>query len=401
MNNLGLKLLGVSAIAALMLPASALALDARDFADKLSATLRTAAGFEINFTEASSEGDSITLGGWDIPSLPQRGAAEKILAGAITFTGVIETAEGGYEADFANFDDVDITEEGVRLEIRNLRATGIELFADPTASILNTMVLYKGIHSGPITASMEGKEFFSIANITSDFESNEDKTEFSGGYAITGIYGDISEVDDRELEEMFEVLELSEINASMTGEYFWQLEDGAMSFNDSIITIEDVGSLSFDVGLLGYTLDLVQQLQNANQGMLGIDPTSAEAELKSMQIMMSMVAGLSLTDASIRLDDHSATNKVLDFIGEEEGLSRKGLISSIVGILPEMVGPLGMPELQAQISDAVVKFLLDPQNIEISATPAEPVPFLALMAVSQNPSIANELLNIEVKANQE
>lgn len=401
MNNLGLKLLGVTAIAALMLPVSALALDARDFADKLSATLRTAGGFEINFTEVSSEGDSITLGGWDIPSLPQNGAAEKILAGAITFTGVIETAEGGYEAAFANFDDVDIIEEGIRLEIRNLRATGIELFSDPTASILNTMLLYKGILAGPITASMDGKEFFSVADITSGFEANEDKTEFTGSYAITGIYGDVSEVDDAELEEMFEVFELSEINASMRGEYFWRIEDGAMSFNDSIISIEDVGSLSFDVGLLGYTLDLVQQLQDANQGMLGIDPTSAEAELKSIQLLMSMVAGLSLTDAAIRFDDDSVTNKVLDFIAEEEGLSRKGLISSIVGILPEMVGPLGIPDLQAKISDALVTFLLDPQNIEISATPAEPVPFLALMAVSQNPSIANELLNIDVKANQE
>ena len=395
----GMRIATISTLAMLMFPANALALDARDFADKLSATFANLGAFEITFGNAVAEGDTITLSGWDIAGL-NNGRGQEILDGTVVFEGVEETAEGGYTATQAVFNDIDYSDEGARIELRNMVASGIKVFADPKADILNSMQLYSAINAGPFKLTIDGDEVVSVASISSTSIANDDNSEFTGGYLVTGIHGDLSKVDDSDIEEMMAVLDISEINASMSGAFSWRVGDGKMVIDDSTISIENIGQISMSVDLLGYTLELVQKLQNASKEIQNLDPSSNEAELKSMQLMMSMVAELSLNGMAIRFDDDSLTNKMLAFAAEEEGLSLKGMISEIASVIPEVFASLDIPELQEEVSAAIITFLKDPRNIEIKASPTEPVPFLALMAASQNPSIANDLLNISVTANQ-
>ncbi len=154
------------------------------------------------------------------------------------------------------------------------------------------------------------------------------------------------------------------------------------------------------VDILGYTLELVKSMQEQGKAMQEMDATSSQAEMAGMQLLMSMAAQLSISEMSIRFNDDSLTNNVLDFVAAEQGQSRKGFISMATSILPQLITPLGMPVLQEQVINAATSFLTNPGNIEIRAEPAEPVPFMALFAAAQNPSIANELLNISITANQ-
>ncbi len=152
--------------------------------------------------------------------------------------------------------------------------------------------------------------------------------------------------------------------------------------------------------ILGYTLELAQSLQEQGKAMQEMDATSSQAEMAGMQLLMSMAAQLSVSGISIRFNDDSVTNNVLEFMAADQGVSRKGFVTMALSILPAILGPLGMPALQEQVIDAATGFLTNPGNIEIKAEPAEPVPFMALFAATQNPSIANDLLNISVTANQ-
>jgi len=405
MKNFGARIIAVTAIGAIMLPASVLAqeardFEARDFADKLSASFESNLYFEIEFGSAVAEGNNIILSDWTIPGAKGSRGDQILASASVTFVDVEETADGGYTADQAIFNDVDFTDDGVRLEIRNMTASNIEIFADPDASILNSMMLYQGIQIGPVKVTIKEQEVFRIDSIVSTFVPNADLSEFDSNYSISGIYGDLSQIDDSDAQEAMEMFGLSEINASMQGDMAWTIESGLLSIKNSTFTIENVGQLAINLDILGYTLELAQSLQDQGKAVQGMDTASSEAELAGIQMLMSMASQLSLSAMSIRFDDDSVTNNLLEFMAADQGESRKGFISMIASILPQVLTPLGIPALQQQITDAAISFLTAPDNIEIKASPAEPVPFVALMAIMQNPSIANDLLNLSVTANQ-
>ncbi len=399
MKLLASRIVGAVAIATMMLPSSAIAQEARDFADKLSATFKSYSTLEINFGSAVADGDNIILSDWDIEGVGGS-RAEKILDGTVTFEGVQASADGGYTAERAVFNDIDFTDDGIRLEARNVIASNIEIFADPDADILNTMKLYQGLSAGPIKVSFDDREVFRIDSIVSNSVINDDRSEYIGNYAITGIYGDLSQIDDNDMDDALNMFDLTEINASMSGDMAWVIDTGLLSVIDSSVAIEGVGELIINADILGYTLELAQSLQEQGKAMQEMDATSSQAEMAGMQLLMSMAAQLSVSGISIRFNDDSVTNNVLEFMAADQGVSRKGFVTMALSILPAILGPLGMPALQEQVIDAATGFLTNPGNIEIKAEPAEPVPFMALFAATQNPSIANDLLNISVTANQ-
>ncbi|MCF6326794.1 MAG: hypothetical protein L3J21_05825 [Devosiaceae bacterium] len=393
------RFVGAVAVAAIMLPSSVMAQEARDFADKLSATLKFYSTLEINFGSAVADGDNIILSDWDIEGF-DGSRAQQILDGSVTFEGVQETANGGYTAERAVFNDIDFTDDGIRLEVRDVFASNIEIFADPDVSILDTMMLYQGLSAGPVKVSFEDREVFRIESLTTTSGTSDDRNEYVSKYAISGIYGDLSQIDDSDMEDALNMFDLTEINASMSGETTWIVDTGLISIVDSSIDIDGVGELIINADILGYTLELAQSMQEQGKAMQEMDATSSQAEMAGMQLLMSMAAQLSISGISIRFNDDSVTNNLLEFMAADQGVSRKGFVSMALGILPSILTPLGMPVLQEQVIEAATNFLTNPDNIEIKAEPAEPVPFMALFAASQNPSIANDLLNISVTANQ-
>ncbi len=389
------------AVAAILLPSSTIAQEARDFADKLSASIKSFTSIDIEFGSAVSEGDNIVLSDWNIEGLEGSGSrAEKILDGTLTFVGVSPTADGGYRAEQAIFSDIDFSDDGIRLEVRDVVVNNIEIFADPDGDILRSMQFYRAIKAGPVRVTMGDREVFRIDEFFSDFVPNKQLSEFSGGYSISGIYGDLSQIDDSDMDDGLKMFDLTEINANMGGDVFWDTKTGLLSFKNSYINIQGMGELIVNADILGYTLELARVMQDQGKAMQEMDPTSSQAEMAGMQFLMSTAEQLSISDISIRFNDDSLTNNLLNFMAADQGVSRKGFVSMAISVLPSALESLGMPALQDQIIEATTSFLTNPVNIEIMAKPAEPVPFMALFSAAQNPSIANELLNISVIANQ-
>jgi len=399
MRVFGKPIASMVAIAAIMLPLGTIAQEAQDFADKLIATIKYFSTFDVEFGSAVSQGNNIILSDWNIPAAGSS-RLQKILDGSVTFVGVEPTASGGYTAEQAIFSDIDFSDDGVRIEVRNVLVNDIEIFADPGENILNSMLFYQGIQIGPVNFSLGEREVFRIDEISSSFVPNEAREEFSGGYSISGIYGDLSQIEDSDLQEALDMFKLTELNATLKGDMLWTTKDGQLSIIDSTIDIGNIGQLVVNLDVLGYTLELAKSLQEQGRAVQAMDTSSSEAEMAGLQILMSMAAQLSLGELSIRFNDDSMTNNLLDFMAEDQGVSRKGFVSMATSVLPSVLTPLGLPALQEQIITAVEAYLVAPGNIEIMASPAEPVPFMALLAVTQNPSIAGDLLNISVTANQ-
>lgn len=400
MKHMGMKLIGATAICALMLPTSALALDARDFADKMTATISALASITLTVSDAVVEGDNVVLSGWTLSDVQGKDGDSKLLETSVTFTNVIETENGGYTADQALFENLDIDKDGIHLVVSDVSVDGIQLHENSATDVLQMMHLYSGIQTGPINVALEGTDVFKVDSMSLTADWNEDDSVMQSDYLISGIYGDLTQVDDHEAQAFFAMLGLTNLNATMEGKSTWTVEGGIISVPQSSITIDDVGRLNIGLDLHGYTIALIETIQSMSKEMAALGPNSDEYEAKSMQLLMGMAADLSFASLSIRFDDDSVTDKLLDYFANDAGMSRKGLISTIGQILPAMLGAMEIPELQDEISDAVMEYLLAPESLEIKAEPAEPVPFMALAAVAQNPSIAKSLLNISITANQ-
>ncbi len=377
----------------------AFAQEARDFADKFSETIKIIAAVDVQFGSAVADGDTIVLSGINIPALDSERGAE-LLDRTLTFVGVTETPEGGYLAQSMTIDDLDYTADGVNLVVRNVTFSDIRIAAEPGADVLETMLLYRGMSAGPMSVTIEDDKVFSIDSITVDAEYDEAASVYSSSYTVDAIYGDLSKIEDKEATDFLEAFGLSELNARMDGEAVWNLGEGRMIVTESSVTIENIGKLNFAVDIGGYTLELVEQIQETSQEMAEIDPSSSEYEARSMQMMMGMVSGLTLNSASIRFDDDSLTTKFMEFIMEEEGITRKEFISGVANMAPQMLSMLGAPELEEQIARAVSAYLKDPQSFEISVNPAEALQFLVLAGGMANPAAAIELLNLQVTANE-
>ena len=380
------------------LSSASLAQDARVFADKFAETIKSMAAVDVQFGSATADGSTIVLGDINIPAMSERGA--ELLDRTLTFVGVTETPEGGYRAESATFDDLDYTDDGVNLVVRNVTFTDIQIAAEPGSDVLETMLLYQGMSAGPISVSIEGDKVFSIDSIVIEADYDEAGSSYASSYAISGIYGDLSKIEDKEATDFLDAFGLSELNARMDGNTVWYLDEGRMDVAESSVTIENIGKLNFAIGIGGYTLELVEQIQETSLQMAEIDPSSSEYEARSMQMMMGMVSGLTLNSASIRFDDDSVTSKFMEFVMEEEGITRKQFISGVANMAPQMLSMLGAPTLEEQISRAISTYLKDPKSFEISVNPDEAVQFLVLAAGMANPAAAIELLNLEVSANE-
>jgi len=396
-----LRLTTISAVAAIAFPAGALALtlDPEDFADKFSQLLQSEAAIEITFNSATVDGDTIILGDWDIPALGSSRGAD-ILDRTFTFTGVTETDDGGYRAEQAYIDDIDFTDDGVNLVVRNIVFKNVVVSGDPANDPLSWMQIYQAASMGPISVNIEGTDVFRIDNIGVTSTFNDDLSAIAGSYEVSGIYSDLSQIDDPEAKAQLASFDISEINARMGGAFSWDLSNGRVIVEESSISIDNIGKLDITFDISGYDLEVVQQLQNASKEMATAESDSSEYEARGLQILMGLVTKLSLNELGVRFDDDSITGKALTMMSEQAGIPDKQMIGALAAMAPAKLAGMAPPELIEQAVAAMSDFLKTPQSIEIRVQPETPLAFLSLMGAAKDPAALIDLLNVSVVANQ-
>ncbi|MGN6470223.1 MAG: hypothetical protein ACTHLC_11625, partial [Rhizobiaceae bacterium] len=103
----------------------------------------------------------------------------------------------------------------------------------------------------------------------------------------------------------------------------------------------------------------------------------------------------------IRFDDDSLTGKIMEYIAQQEGMQKSDVANQAKAMLPFALAKLHNPELTAQVTNAVSKFLDDPKNLAIVASPPNPVPFAMIAAGAMSaPQQLPETLGVKVIANQ-
>ncbi len=76
----------------------------------------------------------------------------------------------------------------------------------------------------------------------------------------------------------------------------------------------------------------------------------------------------------MRFDDDTLTNKVLDFVAAQQGMTKADIANQAKAIVPFMMAQLNNPELTAAVSAAVNAYLDNPKSLTIARRAGAAVP---------------------------
>lgn len=405
MRLIGFGGAATSLFALAVLSQSAFALDGKDFGEKFAAMF-AANGMAITYATSVAEGDSVTMSGvtFSADGVDDADDAAPKNPTTLQFTGVNENSKGGYEVKRATADDIEAADEEMTLSIRNIVVEDMVVPAEPFADALDSLLAYKHFSLGPIVATAEGEEVFSLDSVVVNNLPNSDMSAFTSDYKISGIHADLTKIDEQEAQMMLMLFDLQTVDAEMQGKMDWSLDDGHLTVQESSVTVDKVGRFDFTGEVWGYDLELVSDMLAIQKDMVSRkDMTMEEEEALGLSMFDAMVAKMSLGRLAIRFDDDGITGKVLDFVAQQQGASRDVLVAGLSAALPAMAAQAGLPEAtQTMLLKAVSTYLGDPKSLEITSAPANPVPFKDVVEAvgTEDPANLVNLLELKVTANQ-
>ena len=373
-----------------------LALDADDFAKKLVAAYGSG-GAKVTYGSASASGDTITLSN---VLLDVAGEAQDINMGDIVFDGVKEDGSGGYTAAEATQAEFTIKEDDFSVSMKDIRIDNLYIPADATADSLDGIFYYDRATTGPMTMTIEGQELLKITSTDTKLSKNSDGSGLSFNAVASGLGIDLSNVPDAQAQQAINGMGYQNLSGDMVIKGSWGAESGELSLDEYALTLDDVGRLDIRFSMAGYTLEFIRGMQKLQEDMAGKEG-DANAQQAMGFAMLGMMQQLSLNNMSIRFDDASLTNKVLDMVASQQGMGRDQMVQGLQAMLPFVLGQLKNPEFQKTVTEAVSLYLSDPKNIEISANPDSPLPFAQVAGSAMTaPETLPNVLNVKVLANQ-
>lgn len=388
------KLIVSSVLGSLALVAPALALDADDFATKVAA-VASQGGAKMSFASIEPDGDTVVLKAarFEAPG------DKPVEIGDITFEGIEDENDGSYYVEQTLFSDIDVNEDGVRVTIVDLELSGLTIPAEPVYDTIDNIMFYEGFSTGKIRVQKDRKEVFSMSGVTLEVDRADDDSSVSMVMDGSDIAIDLSQIEDPKAKEALTELGYTTLTGDFKLDGVWEVEPGTFSLREYSLSLDDIGQLAMSLQISGYTLEFIKAMQQA-QAAAAANPDPEAAQQAMGFAMLGMLQQLSFNSASVRFDDASVTEKALTFAGKQQGMSGDQMRMAIKGMMPLMLGQLGIPALQQQISAATNIYLDNPGNITISAKPASPVAVPVIMGAGMgDPKTLVDLLNVQVTAN--
>jgi hypothetical protein len=382
-------------LGSLALSTPVMALDADDFATKFSA-LSNQNGSKLSFSAVEPDGNTVVLKSATAKAPGQ----PPFELGDITFNGVEETGGGSYFVDSAVFSDVNIKDGPTSVSISDIEMTGLTIPADGDMSSVDDILFYEGFSTGAISVQTNGAQIFSMSGLDLNVERPGGGTKVNMVMDGSGLKIDPSKINDPKARDTFKQLGYDTLTGDLKLNGTWDVDSGMVDLSNYSITLDDVGRLAMSIQISGYTLEFIKAMQQA-QVAAASNPDPQAAQQAIGFAMLGMMQQLSFNSASIRFEDASVTERALAFAGKKQGLSGDDMRGALKGMLPLMLGGLGIPSLQKQISAAASTYLDNPENITISATPSSPVAVPVIMGAGMgDPKSLVDLLNVQITANE-
>ncbi|SES12446.1 hypothetical protein [Rhizobium sp. NFR03] len=378
------------------LASPAFALDGVDFVDKLNAAYASN-GATLAYEAVDVNDDSVVLKGASVQSTVKK--TDELKIGDLSFDGVEELSDGGYTVETVVFPDIDRTSDGARLTAKDISITGLRVPAKTGTGSIDDLLYYESAGTGPIAVEIAGKTVFAIDKSESNLTRQDDDKGIDFDGIVSGVKADLSDVKDAKTKMAIDKLGLQNPTGEFTVEGSWDLASGVFAVRDNSLNVDNVGRLSVGFNVSGYTLQLLNSLQEAFKAAEA-NPNKDAANQALGLSAMGLIQQLNFNSASIRFEDASITKRLLDYFGAEQGVTGEQLAQSLKGLAPIMIAQLNVPDLQNELTAAINAYLDAPKNLTITAEPAKPVPFPMIMGAGMGaPNTLPSVLGVKVTAN--
>jgi hypothetical protein len=367
--------------------------DAKALAERFQAAM-AAQNMTVTWTNVTGDPARMVLEG--VTFMPV-GAAEGLPIGNVTLENVSDSPEG-LSIGKASTDAFSKTQDGTTVDISPLVVTGLVL-PPQGGDALKSITMYDAIDLDSLSVKMGDKQTFGMNQFHIEVTPPTDgkPLEFSG--SAEKFTADLSGVQDPQSKAVIDAMGYQTINGFFELAGSWQPTDGRMALSQYDISVENAGTLgiSFDVG--GYTPAFIASMQELQKKMAA-QPAGSDNSAQGLA-MLGLMQQLTFHQAAIRYDDDSLTGKILDLVAKQQGVTPADIKNQAKAILPFALTQLNNAELTAQVSAAVNKFLDEPKSLEITAAPAQPVPFAMIAAGAMSaPLDLPKTLGLTVTANE-
>ncbi|MER8433245.1 hypothetical protein [Mesorhizobium caraganae] len=379
----------------LTLPLNAAFAQDAAIADRLKAALAVQ-GVDITWTGVTGDNSSMVLQGVSVKPAAEK---EALPIGDVKLEGVTE-ANGGFDVATITTSAFEHSKDGVTLNLTPFVIHDANIPAEGATGPLGSMMIYKSAELENLTVKVADKTAFSVDGVSVQITPPADGKAMEFSATTEKFNADLTLVDDAKSKEAINALGYQNISGNIEIGGTWQPSDGKMDLSKYDISVENAGTLGMTFGLGGYTVDFVKSMQEMQKKMAA-QPEGADNSAQGMALL-GLLQQLSFNGASVRFDDDSLTGKVLEYVGKQQGMSGKDIANQAKAIVPFGMAQLNNPELTAEVTAAVSKYLDDPKSLEISAEPPAAVPFALIMAgAMSNPLDLPKTLGVHVTANED
>ncbi|WP_309086085.1 hypothetical protein [Chelativorans sp.] len=377
-------------------PYQAFALEAQEVADRFKA-LMALQQIELSYSAANLAGGDVTLEG---VTVKPTGGEQSFDLGQIVLQDVTEAQDGSFRVGTLEMDAFEHSQNDITVSMTDLSIEGLVLPDDPASDPFGGAMRYDRMELARV--NVEGKDgpLASATNLYADVAVGDDNTMAMDGAIESFSLNLASLVEDAEGANTLDEMGYSELGGKAVMEASWQPSDGRLTVSRYEMAVDDAGTLNMTMDLAGYTPAFIKSLDETMKAMEQ-QPEGSENQSMQGMAMLGLMQQLTLHGVTIRFADDSLTGKVLEQVAEKQGSTPADLISLAKAAIPQQLSPFVGAELAASISQAVGTFLENPQNIEVSVKPANPLPFAMLAAAAMtSPEALVKQLGLAVTANQ-
>lgn len=348
-------------------------------------------GGTIDWANANVAGANVELVDVEIG-----GPEGRVPIGNVVLEGISEVATG-YRIERMAMDYYTVGDETGSLVIDGLELSGVILPDEANQDALGGFVFYETADLSRAEVVVEGRTVFTLTDVHAEISAPEGDEPMTFTGAAEGFSIDLSIMEDPDQYAVMEALGYGQLSGYLEMDGMWDRASGQLVLSQYDLTVVDAGTVGFTFHLGGYTTDFVAGLRAIQQEMAANPDGDSSAQ--GFQIL-GLMQQLSLAGAEIAFLDDGLTNKVLEFIAQQQGMRPVDIANQAKAVVPFLMAQLNNRELTAMVTRAVSTFLDDPQSIRITAEPDGAVPFSMIMAGAMTaPQDLPSTLGVVVVAN--
>ncbi|WP_159590858.1 hypothetical protein [Chelativorans xinjiangense] len=383
-------------LAAVNAPA-AFALEAEEVGERMKA-LMAKQQLEMSYEGARMDGADVTLEGATMAYM-DRSAALPI--GDLTLQNVTEEADGTFRVDRIAVDEFEHRAGGSTLSFTGFTMTGLLLPEDIESAPFEGAVLrYDRTELARLDVKRDNGLTGSLENISAEITvSDDDAVMVDGG--VEAFSFDLRSIESgSNAVNVLKELGYGEINGNMRMTGSWRPSDGRTTVSRYEATVDEAGTFALTADFDGYTPAFIQAMDDMRK-QTEENAGGGENNTAQGMAMLGMMQQLTFHGMTLRFTDDSLTGKALDYAAKEQGSKREDIIAQAKAVIPMQLTPYLGSELTQNLTQAVGTFLENPDTLEISAKPENPVPFAMLMGAAMGaPELLIKQIGLMITANQ-